>query len=139
MSGTRRPSYRDVRPVVDLVTDEEMYEAMQYIDTVAHDFAVAVADFDRADYRVRMAEAAGVMTSKEPNAARQQADARTSPHYLRTIDARYEAQMRLEEIKARRVAAQLKIEVWRTIHADKRIREVPPDYREREQPEPRRR
>lgn len=126
---SRRPSYDDVQPVRDLVDDEEMYEAMQFLDGIAHDYAVATADFDRCDYRVRMAEAAGVITSEEKSAVRQQADARTSPHYLRSVEARYEAQMRLEEIKARRMTAQLKIEVWRTIHADKRIREIPPDPR----------
>lgn len=122
---SRQPSYRDVQPIRDLVTDEEMYEAMQYLDLVAHDFAEATADFDRSEYRVKMAEAAGVIVSDEKNAARQQADARTSPHYGRAVDARYDAQLRLEEFKAKRAAAEIKIGVWRTLHADRRLREIP--------------
>src|SRR3954468_17811671 len=110
----RRPTYQDVQPVRDLVTDEEAYEAMQYMDNSAHDFGVAIAHFEYADYQVKMAEAAGVLVSSETSDAKRQADARTSPQYEKAIKARYKAQLKREEMKAKREAAQIKVEVWRT-------------------------
>jgi hypothetical protein len=122
--SARAPRYQDVEPVRDLVTDEECYEAMQLLDSIAHDYAVAIAAADRAAYQLRMAEAAGVMVSEQKSDARRQAESRVSAAYSRAVDVQYRAQLRAEELKAQRAAAQLKIEVWRTIHADKRSRDV---------------
>jgi hypothetical protein len=116
----RQPTYEDVKPVVDLITDDEMWEAKVFIDETAHDFAVAKAAFNLAVDKVKMAEAAGVMLSKETNATRQQADARITPTYVRAIEAKGAAETRYEELLVKRRAAELKIEVWRTIAANKR-------------------
>jgi hypothetical protein len=125
VSTTRRtPRYEDVQPVKDLVTNEEMYEAMVYMDQSPHDYAEAVADAEYAAYKIRMAEAVGILVSGERNAARQQADARTSQAYANAVEDNRRAQMQAEMMKARRAAAQLKIEVWRTLRADQRARDV---------------
>src|SRR5215472_8245876 len=121
-----------------------MYDAMVFLDTVPHDWAEAVADADRAAYRISMAEAVGIMVSQEKSADRRKAEARNAPNFSKAVNEHYAAQLRMEELKAKRAAAQLKVEVWRTIHADKRQREVaepgqrdwpsnwppPPDYDE---------
>lgn len=124
----RTPRYEDVKPVRELVTLAEMFEAKEFLDTVDQQWGIAVAEMGRAEARLKMAEAAGIMTSNEKNAVRQQADARTSPHYARAVEELYRTQMRCEQLKAKRAAAQLKIEVWRTLRADQRMREIPPDY-----------
>jgi hypothetical protein len=89
-----------------------------------HKYAEAIAGAERAAYRLRMVEAAGIMVSGEKNAARQQADARTAHAYSRAVDEQYATQMRAEEAKAARASATLRIELYRTIRADKRAREA---------------
>jgi hypothetical protein len=122
--SARSPRYRDVEPITDLVTDEECYEAMQFADHIAHDYAVAIAAADRAAYRLRMIEAAGVMVSTQKSDARRQAEARISNAFAKAVEEQYDAQVLAEELKAKRAAAQQKVDVWRTIHADKRQRDV---------------
>lgn len=128
---SRQPGYRDVRPITDLVTDEDCYEAMKFLDTIAHDFASAYAQVDYRTYMLRQVEAVGAITIEtDDNGKRLSNDARvwhsrSVPAYTRAIEALRDAQMRFKEIDAKRAAAQLKIEVWRTIHADKRSRDVP--------------
>jgi hypothetical protein len=121
----RTPSHCDVQPITDLVTDEEAYEAMQFLDQVAHDFAVAYAEADYRAYLLKQVEAVGALLSDEKANDRRLWEARQSVPYTNAILEVRQAQLAFMEIKARREAAQLKIEVWRTIHADKRGRDVP--------------
>jgi hypothetical protein len=121
---SRTPTYRDVQPITDLVTDEEAYEAMLYLDSVAHDFAIAQANADYAEYSVQIAEATGAVMSDETSADKRKYEARTSPLYKKKLDTWRRSKITYLEIKAKREAAQTKIDVWRTIHADKRLRDV---------------
>lgn len=129
MAEQRRPGYRDVAPIRDLVSDEEAYEAMQYLDQVAHNFAEAQANADYEEYMLGVAEATGGMLSDEKSMDRRKWEARTSAQYGEQLKAFRKSKMRYLEIKARREAAQTKVDVWRTIHADKRTRGLEPDRR----------
>jgi hypothetical protein len=124
MSDRRTPTYRDVQPVRDLVTEDEAYEAMVYLDTIPHDYAIAYADIDYENYMMRSIEAVGALYSTETANDRRLWDARQSDAYAKHAKRVRDAQVRFKEIEARRAAAILKIEVYRTIRADKRAREV---------------
>jgi hypothetical protein len=124
MSDRRTPTYRDVEPVRDLVTEEEAFEAMAYLDTVPHDYAEAYADVDYENYMMRSIEAVGALFSQETSNDRRLWEARQSDAYATHAKRVRAAQVRWKEIEAKRAAAILKIEVYRTIRADKRAREV---------------
>lgn len=124
MSDRRTPSRRDVEPVRDLVTTEEAYEAMVYLDTIPHDYAIAYARQDLELHRLRATEAVGALYSNETANDRRMWDARSSDGYLKQADRLFKAQVAFKEIQAKRDAALLKVEVYRTIRADKRARDV---------------
>lgn len=125
MIDRRVPSYGDVRPVVDLVTDQECHDAMQFMDTIPHDYAVAQAEADYAEHLLSVTESVGAMLSEERAVDKKKWEARASRNYAERLIAWRVARTLFLEIKAKREAAQIKIEVWRTIHADKRSRDVP--------------
>jgi len=125
----RQPSYQDVLPIRDLVTEEEAWEAKQWLDTIADEWAEAMADHSRAQSRIKMAEAAGIMVSSEKSAIRQQADARTTPHYVRAVEAAYVAEKRREKLFVQRAAKDLICRLFQTIRADKRERGIPDQER----------
>lgn len=116
--------YSDVAPVRDLVTDAECYEAMQFLDESAHRIGVMQADTEYSEYMIGAAEAVSGLYSDERSAERRKWEARASPSYLKRLEDWRDAKREFLALKARREAANLKIEVWRTIHADKRSRDV---------------
>lgn len=118
-----RPSHRDVRPVRDLVTDEDAHEAMQLLETTAFDVAKLQTDREYYAYMIGAAEAVGGLHSDERSADKRKWEARSGQYYLDQIKFWREATQKFLELKARRDAAILKIEVWRTIRADKRARQ----------------
>lgn len=126
----RRPTHRDVEPVRDLVTDEEAHEAMQLLDTTHFKVSKLQTDREYYAFMIGAAEAVGGLHSDERSADKRKWEARTSQHYLDQITAWREATQNFLELKARREGASLKIEVWRTIRADKRARQEEPASRD---------
>lgn len=124
MNAINRPSYRDVRPVRDLVSDEQCYQAMQFLDESAHDFGVAKAQVEYLTYMIGVTEALGAQLSDERSVDKRKWDARTAQPYIDRVEALRQARMTFEELAAKREAAKLKVELARTIHADKRERGV---------------
>lgn len=118
------PAYRDVRPVRELVTDDEAWEAKVFLDETTHDIAEAQTDAEYAEYMIGVAEATGATLSDETSVDKKKWDARTSSTYAKQVKLWREARFAFLKLKARRDAAQLKVELWRTIRADKRAREV---------------
>ena len=125
MAERRTPSYRDVKPVTDLVTDDECFAAMQYLDETAHDLAKAQSDADYLEYMISAAEAVAALYSDERSVDKRKWDARASPSYLQRLEEWRDAKRTFLALRAKHEAAKLKVEVWRTIHADKRARDVP--------------
>ena len=79
---------------------------------------------------MRSIEAVGALFSNETANDRRLWDARSSDAYAAHAKRVRDAQIRWKEIEAKRAAAILKIEVYRTIRADKRAREVQEDREE---------
>jgi hypothetical protein len=128
--ATATRSYQDVRPVRDLVTEEECYEAMVYLDQTAAEFGALQAEAKYREYMVGAAEAVGALYSDEKSADRRKYEARTSQAYLKRLEELREAERDYLTLRAKRDAAHVKIEVYRTTRADKRAREVPePSHR----------
>ena len=129
----RRPGLRDVQPVKDLVTYEEAMEAKVYLDEIAHDWAEAYADVDYYTYLLRQTEALGAQMSDERAANAKLWDARTSEAYTNAVRRLRDAQTDMKLIEHRRQAALLKLELYRTIRADKRAREIIDNDSQRQQ------
>lgn len=116
------PSHRDVEPVRPLVDDEEMYEAMHFLDTSGHDLAVTQADWEYAEYIVGVAEAVAASFSDESSVDKRKWEARRHKTYSDALVEMRRRRMAFLEVKAKREAATQKIDVWRTIRADQRAR-----------------
>jgi hypothetical protein len=122
---TTTRGYGDVKPVRDLVTDAECYAAMQFLDQTAHEIGAMQADAEHSEYMIGAAEAVSALYSDERSVEKRKWEARSSPSYLKRLEEWRDAKREFLALKARREAAGLKVEVWRTIHADKRARGVP--------------
>jgi hypothetical protein len=115
-----RPGYRDVAPVVDIVTDDEVGEALSLLATTAHDHAVAKADAKYLEYMVGLTEARAGLASDERSADKRKWEARSSPEYARALELMRAADIRNFELQGLRDAATAKVEVWRTLQANQR-------------------
>lgn len=124
MADRRSPSYRDVAPVRPLVTEDEAMEAMAFVDTIAHEFARTQAYADFLEYRLSIVEAVGATLSDERSVDKRKWDARASAAYSDAVQAWYTAKTEALTIKAKRDAAMMKLEIYRTGRADQRAREV---------------
>lgn len=115
-----RPGYRDVAPVADIVTDDEVAAAMLYLAESAHDHAVAEGDTEYFEHILPVVEARAGLASAERSADRRKWEARSSPEYARALELLRDARIRAIEIRGLRQAAEAKKDVWRTLQANQR-------------------
>lgn len=127
----RNPTYRDVQPVRDLVTEEDAMEAMAWLDSSPHESAEAFAAVDLHIALLRRAEADAALASAEKSNDRKLWEARTSNDYREAAFRLRDAQSTWKEMDLRRQVAMLKIELYRTICADKRQRQAQESENER--------
>jgi len=123
VSDPRRPLYRDVQPVKEIVTFDEAMDAKVLLDETADDYAVAYAEVDFRQYTLRQIEALGAQLSDERAALAKQWDARTSAAYEKGIERLRHAQVEFKRLEAMRDGAKTKIELYRTIEASRRARD----------------
>jgi hypothetical protein len=114
------PGYDAVRPVRELVTDTEAGEALHFLATSAHKIAELQSDRDYFEYMIAAAEAVGALYSTETAVDKRKWEARTSANYLNQMKQWRESAREFLALKAKREAAALKVDVWRTIQANKR-------------------
>jgi hypothetical protein len=123
----RRPRYGDVRPVRDLVTTQECFEALQLLEDTSDKIGALSADVDYFKYMIGAAEGAAGLLSDERSADKRKWEARTAAHYLEEVDRLRTVASQFLALKAHRDVAFLKVELYRTIRADKRARELQDD------------
>lgn len=116
----RRPGYDDVKPLRELVSDDEVGDAVRFVAETAHRFGTLQARVDYLAYMIGHAEAVAGLYSDEKSADRRKWEARTASSYLKSVEEWHSANTELQTLKAKRQAAELKKEVWQTLHADAR-------------------
>lgn len=121
--GRHAPSYQEVRPVRELITEQEMMVALNYGDRTAEEEARAYANVGYQENLLKQIEAIGMQLSDEKAALARQMDARTSQPYTKAIVAVRDAIEVHRTIQNKRTAATLKVEVWRTLQANQRARD----------------
>lgn len=102
------------------IDEQDVQEALDFLLDTVETAARAIAVVDAGEYRLRQARAAALLTSRETSSDRREADAITSPGYERALRELEEATRLKFEIIHRRRHAELKIEVWRSLNANKR-------------------
>lgn len=98
-------------------------KAVEYLIKSATEIAAAEADMVRAEKMLGHIEALAMRASGESSAAAQQREARASENYRQGIEAIVEATKAYRELRAKREAAQARIEFWRSMNANQRAAE----------------
>jgi hypothetical protein len=123
----RRPTYRDVEPVRHAVTYEEMQEAKVFVDRTANEFGRLKA---RSKYEKLVLDALLHRLIRDSDAKTykmREDDAEASPIYLRQAEQWLAIETQWNQLEAKTKVEYTKIEIWRTISANERIREQSPD------------
>lgn len=98
-------------------------KATAYLIESAADIAEAKADLVQAEHMLRVTKAIAMKQSDERSAAAQEREAYASPEYRKAIDAVRENTRAYEELRAKREAAKIRIEYWRSLNANQRSAE----------------
>jgi hypothetical protein len=121
---SRTPTYRDVAPRHELVSYDEAMDAKVFIDESYKERAEAIADADYLEYMVSVVESEGLKNSKETSADRRKAEARTAALYLKRLKEWRDARIRALIIDGKVKFAQQKFDMFRTMEATRRAREL---------------
>lgn len=97
--------------------------AVEYLIESAAEIAAAEADMVRAEKMLGHIEALAMRASGETSAAAQQREARASKQYRQGVDDIAEATRVYRELRAKREAAQARVEFWRSLNANQRAAE----------------
>ena len=129
---------RPIRSIQDLITDDEAGEAMQLLSRVGHDLeeigeliADAAGNLKRHEEMLKSIEAVGAKLSEETSVQKKMWEAVTTRAYTDRIEMVARATTAHQKLLARRnrlyadkSAAELKIEIWRTLQANQRQMEI---------------
>jgi hypothetical protein len=107
------------------VTDDECGDALRYLAETDFRVSRLLADMKLAEAMKDSAKSAGGLYSEEKSADKRKMDGETSPYYLDQLKAWHAAMDSYGGVANARDLARIKIEVWRTIQANKRLMEAP--------------
>lgn len=99
---------------------EQARSAVEYLLDTAAEVAAAKADVVRAESMLKHTKALVMKSSEASAISAQERDAYASEEYVQAIDEVFKATHDYEILKARREAAQARIEYWRTLSANQR-------------------
>jgi hypothetical protein len=102
------------------VTQKRAEDATEWLVHNAKGIAVAKANRDRCENRLRVIKSLAMKASGEKSAAAQEREAYASDEYQGAIDDLFQATVEHEELIATRLAAQEVINVWRSINSNLR-------------------
>lgn len=100
------------------ITQQRAEAATEWMVHNARALALAKAERDRCENRLRVVKALAMKSSDEKSAAAQEREAYASRQYQDAVDALFDATAKHEELYATRMAAQAVIEVWRSLNAN---------------------
>lgn len=97
--------------------------ATEYLIESAAEIAAARADLTKAENMLRVVKAMAMRMSNAKSVAAQETEAYASPQYLQAINDLTAATQAYEELRAKREAAKMRIEFWRSMNANQRTAE----------------
>lgn len=97
--------------------------ATEYLIESAAEIAAARADLTKAENMLRVVKSMAMRTSNQKSVAAQEVEAYASPQYLQAINDLTAATQSYEELRAKREAAKMRIEYWRSLNANQRTAE----------------
>jgi hypothetical protein len=118
----RRQTLADVPPLI--VPDEEAEKALHFLRDSCEELGRARGMLDEAELMLKVVLSEAILASEERSADKREADARTSPAYLRAIKAYKEASTAWTTLYAKRKAAEMWLEAWRTCSATQRAARI---------------
>lgn len=98
-------------------------KSTEYLVASAAEIAAAKADLVRSEHMLRVTKALAMKQSDERSAAAQEREAYASREYIAAIDEVRDNTRTYEELRARREAAKMRIEYWRSLNANQRAAE----------------
>lgn len=102
------------------MTQEEAEKATQFLVESAYPHGQSVALARLASNKLRHVKALAMKASGEKSAAAQEREAYASQEYRDALEEEFEATLEAEKSKAAREAAQVKVDLWRSISARQR-------------------
>lgn len=123
MPPPRRPTYDDVKPVLEIVTDEEAGEAKANWDSTIHDYAYALRRKRLCELAVKRVYATLYSQSAETSHERRKLDVEGSVHYKLASEAAVNAEVDFAVINEQRENWKVTIDLWRTVSANRRERD----------------
>lgn len=120
---SRAPTYRDVEPVRELVTEEEAGECLYELDRTIHDFAEFQYRKRVADLAAKRVYASLYSTARASSHQGRVLEVENSQGYLLAAEQAARAERDLTKLKHAQELWRLKVDLWRTISANKRERD----------------
>ena len=103
-----------------LPTEETVDKCLEYLLSTAEEFAHLKAGVKGQEYLLRHTRALGMLESSAKSVAAKETEALASESYLQAVKRYEDAIVEYETMAARREAARLKIDVWRSLNAAQR-------------------
>lgn len=133
MPPPRRPGYNDVRPVEDIITDDECGELVAWLDRTPPDLEDRAVQAKMAALYVDRVEAISIQQSRETSVDKRKAEYMASAAWTIGVKDKIAKEASFDRLKHEISIAQRKIELYRSLKANERSR----NEMERFQPRPR--
>jgi hypothetical protein len=103
-----------------MIDQEAAEKASQYLVDTAFAYGASRARMFKADKMLNHVKSIAFIHSDATTAAAREAEAYASPEYLAAIEELRAATEEAEKLKAAREAAEIRVDLWRTISARQR-------------------
>lgn len=97
--------------------------ATEYLIESAAEIASARAQLTKSENMLRVVKSMAMRMSNQKSVAAQETEAYASPQYLQAVNDLTAATQAYEELRAKREAAKMRIEYWRSLNANQRSAE----------------
>lgn len=103
-----------------LPTEKTVGAALEYLAETDEAFAISRAGVEMEKHRLKVARAVAMLESGEKSAAAQETHALVSENYRYALERLENVTVDYEIMAAKRKRAELTIEVWRSVNANRR-------------------
>lgn len=103
-----------------MITEQQVEEWVWFLQNSTQEYAQAEAQFHGLERRLKSLEAQLKMESDEKSVAAQETWARASSRYTVFLEGIQAAEEKFRQLKADREAAEIGIETWRSLNANRR-------------------
>jgi hypothetical protein len=115
-----RDQRNDGPPRHEIVTEERVEDALNFLARSANDIGAARGAMIRSEFMISSIEALAAGMSEERSADARKWEARASSQYRDAIAAYASATEQFETLRAKREGARMECEVWQTMSANRR-------------------